>query len=419
MKKLSIAFLAFMASVLFCTTSHALQVYLPHLTGTTTEWVDYLQADNQGSESAGFTLTLYNTAGAQIFSQNYSVPAKSKLLVDIKVQASSAGTTGIITYTDPGLGFRLSYEYQSGGLAEFFLSSQLRSALALYFSDFSSVLLYKGGVIANLSNASTSVTLYAVGNGQIQGQYSTTIGPRGKISGNPGAWFPSVSADLIEKIIAIAGTDCLDGLAIGSDATLEHMVFVPGQDGSPFALSLLTPLFSDTFDSNTNSWPINNSAESQSSIQSGWYTMTHVGDGGWYFPNSVPGFNQNKNYAIEASLKRVSGSTVDEFGLSFGYLDVDNKFDFSIFSDGWFGVYKKEGGSWTTLAELFSSAVQQADNSTNILKVIKIGSTMNFFINGVQVHTMPAPVLLDDRVGFHIWGDQSIAADYIKVTQAP
>ena len=405
MKRIQLLMTILAGVLLLASPALAKSVYLPHLTGSSAPgWTDIFQADNMGEAPASFTLTLYN-AGAQVFSQAYTVAAKSKLVLNIKTQVSGTGTTGIVTYTDTALGFRYSYVSDTGGLAEFYLGGTLRSAVALYYSDFSTVLVNKGAAVANLTGASQSVTLYALGAGSVLGQYTTTIGAYGKIIGAPSTWFPALAASQVEKIIAVAGSACLDALAIGSDATLARMVFVPGQDAYPFVSSTFTQIY----------W-----TSSSAAIASGWYQVACTDtDSGYYFiPVTTPGMDTSGDFSIVTAVKRVSGSDISEFGVTVSWLDGDNKVDFSIFSDGWIGVYRKEAGDWMTYVEMPAAAVSTGNDVVNVLKFVKLGDMFYFYVNNIEVYSVGAFPLPGSNVGFHVYGVQTVAADYITVSEA-
>ena len=90
-----------------------LTTYIPHITGGETGWTDYLQVNNNTSSSANFTLTLYN-GGNQIYSNVFSVGGLSRSQIELKALHPDA-ETGVITYTESGLVFRVSYNNAGRG----------------------------------------------------------------------------------------------------------------------------------------------------------------------------------------------------------------------------------------------------------------------------------------------------------------
>ncbi len=168
MKKLLIVLLFVAAGAFLCGNALALETYIPHITGGESGgWTDYLQVNNNTLSPANFTLTLYND-GNQIYSNVFSVGGLSRSQIELKALHPSAGT-GVITYTESGLVFRVSYNNSSGGIAEFMTIDTLESTVGLYFSDFTSFVQWKGAAIANMGSTPADVTLYAIGGGSILG----------------------------------------------------------------------------------------------------------------------------------------------------------------------------------------------------------------------------------------------------------
>ncbi len=223
MKKLFV--LLAMAAILAGGQAFALEACIPHITGGVDGWDDYLQADSTDSADAAFTLTLYS-GGAVVLNHAFTVPAYGELLLDLKALAPAA-QTGKVTYTNQALNFRLSYENDGGGIAEFNLVESLDENIGLFFSDFSPSIVSKGSAIANLTGAPVDVTLYALGDTNVLDTFETTVTAYGKILGVHSTWFPQVSFDQIKKIVVASSSPALCGLVICGDADLSHLLFTP------------------------------------------------------------------------------------------------------------------------------------------------------------------------------------------------
>ncbi|MFH1156605.1 MAG: hypothetical protein V1793_22605 [Pseudomonadota bacterium] len=221
-------------------------VYIPHITSGYDDWDDILQVDNDSMINAVFTITLFG-GNVMVYSKDHSAPGHGEASPPINLKdLSEQAETGMITFTNPYLRFRITYENAGGGLAEFALDETLASTLGLYFSDFTPSITLKGAVIANMSDAMVNVTIHAVGEGSVLDSYTTAIGPHGKLVGTYSDFFPSVPFGDIKKIIAVAGSSsvlleaggkaakrpssnfCLSGLVINSNAILSHMLFTRG-----------------------------------------------------------------------------------------------------------------------------------------------------------------------------------------------
>jgi len=179
MKKLLIVLLFVVARTFLCGNVLALETYIPQITGGSADWTDYLQVNNNAPSTATFTLTLYGSTGAQIYSQSHSVGGHSRSQIELKALNSSAAT-GEITYTEAGLVFRVSYESMAGGVAEFKTIDTLGSNIGFYFSDFTTLVQWKGSAIANMGSSPADVTLYAIGGGSILGTHTMMIAAKTK-----------------------------------------------------------------------------------------------------------------------------------------------------------------------------------------------------------------------------------------------
>ena len=230
MKKILVVLLCAITWTVLCRNAFALSTYIPHITAGENDWTDYLQINNNTIAVASFTLNLYSN-GDQIYSQLFSVNALSHLQIELKTLNPSA-ETGIITYTDPGLIFRTTYNHRSGGVAEFKTINTLESNVGFYFSDFTNV-QWKGAAIANVGTTPAQVTLYAIGGsssggrGSILATRTETINPRGKIVGAHSVWFSSVNLIQIESIVAVTNSASLCGIAISGDSACGHLLFTP------------------------------------------------------------------------------------------------------------------------------------------------------------------------------------------------
>lgn len=235
MKK-SLAVLMFIVAVTFhCGDALALDTYIPHITTGANDWTDYLQVNNNASSTATFTLTLYGSTGAQVYSQSHSVGGQSRSQIELKALNSSAAT-GKITYTETGLVFRVSYESLSGGVAEFKTIDTLGSNIGFYFSDFSSLVQWKGVAIANMGTTNANVTFYVLGGGSVLQTHTETIGPKAKLVGNNfnWSWLSGLNLSQIESIIAVADSSSLCGIAISGDTVNSRLLFTPAIPVSNF-----------------------------------------------------------------------------------------------------------------------------------------------------------------------------------------
>jgi plastocyanin len=241
MKKSLAVLLFLVAGTFLCGNALALDTYIPHITAGANDWTDYLQVNNNASSTTTFTLTLYGSTGAQVYSQSQSVGGRSRSQIQLKALNSSAAS-GRITYTETGLVFRVSYENLGGGVAEFETIDTLGSTIGFYFSDFSSLVQWKGMAIANMGATNADVTFYALGGsssgsgGSILASHTETITPGTKIVGDNFnlSWLSGLARSSIESIIAVTASSSLCGIAVSGDAAASRLLFTPAAMVSNF-----------------------------------------------------------------------------------------------------------------------------------------------------------------------------------------
>lgn len=215
-------------------------VYIPHITADYSDWTDYLQADNNASARATVHIALYS-GGTTVYSGFETIPGRGETTppIDLKSFDSSA-ETGVITFYEQDLNFRFTTVNSGGGIAEFSLFPDLLSRAGFYFTDFegtslSGSIVNKGLAVANMTDATISLVLYAVGNGGIAGTSETiSLGPWQKALGTHQAWFPQLSGVQVKKIIAVTSAPALQGIVISSDQDLSHLLFTPGTEVNSF-----------------------------------------------------------------------------------------------------------------------------------------------------------------------------------------
>ncbi len=207
-------------------------VYIPHITGGASDWNEYIQVDNLSSAAASFTLTLYGSSGETLYSANSSVAALDKTILYPK-SINSGAMSGMITYSEPKLNFRTTQENNiGGGVAEFRLTDDLGDALGFYFSDVVSSIGWKGMALTNFSDTTAYVSLTVYGDGGIAGIVNVSIGPKQKIVGLYGDWFPLVDFTQVQVIKAESTVPTaapgFSGVAISGDLTNSLLLFTTG-----------------------------------------------------------------------------------------------------------------------------------------------------------------------------------------------
>jgi hypothetical protein len=175
-------------------------------------------------------------------------------------------------------------------------------------------------------------------------------------------------------------------------------------------------LLNEDFLLNTRKWWEGEDANGKQKISNGKYTWDNFKSSSYSFQPVY--LNQRGDYSI--SLKAVRISSVDNtpFGICFGYLDAKNLFEFDIYADGYYALYKMEKGKDTLLIkEAYSPAIKTGNNVWNDLKVKKEGSLWKLYINEVMVATHPALDFFGNKIGMVVYGTQKIEFDDLIVKQ--
>ena len=174
--------------------------------------------------------------------------------------------------------------------------------------------------------------------------------------------------------------------------------------------------FLDDFVSNANNWAITNNENASLNINNGFYNFKHKRDKfGWTTTKEII-IDEYKDFEIEADIKKVAGIKNNGYGIIWGRKDSDNQFQFFISADGYYYVRYFDNGKiniikkWTK-----SNYINKGDKVYNKLKIRKEGNVYKYYINNNYVFQSNAKPFYGNRVGFLIYGRQSIAINSLNV----
>ncbi|MFH1157113.1 MAG: serine protease [Pseudomonadota bacterium] len=208
------------------TIPEQLSVYIPHITSGADDWKDFVQVDNNTSQSCEYTLDMYSS-GSMVYSHQYTIPALGKNTLDLKAIAPAAAS-GKISYTDPGLHFRYSIEnLTGGGVSEYNMPVGLASSLVFYYSDVLPVVEWKSLALANMSEVSARVTLSAIAQGVVVGEATVTVLPRSKVIGQHSQWFQGLPVSQFVRILATSSNASLCGISVSGNMDAATLVLMP------------------------------------------------------------------------------------------------------------------------------------------------------------------------------------------------
>lgn len=176
-------------------------------------------------------------------------------------------------------------------------------------------------------------------------------------------------------------------------------------------------ILEERFDNNDNHWAVfSKDTESRAEVNKGYYILGSKIDE--HNISTVPvTLNQNSDFQIQCTMKKLSGVDNYFYGLIWGYKDSDNFFNLDITGDGRIAVTKKENGKFFDyLAHPTNSQYVIQGNATNVLRIKKERNQFEFFINDHLVHKMPHERFFGQSIGFIIYNSMQVAFDDLIVT---
>lgn len=174
--------------------------------------------------------------------------------------------------------------------------------------------------------------------------------------------------------------------------------------------------FLDNFSNNYNGWSTVNYATKVSSVRSGKYYIRHKAESGGFHTSISKSIDTRRDFEIETKIDHVGGVEDYGYGVVFGKSTEADFQSFNITATGFYRVGMNEGGTWSNLKEWTKSDyVKTGMSASNILKIVKKGYSMKFYVNGNYLYTMDFKDFAGSQLGFVAYNDQEVAVDYIKV----
>jgi len=165
-------------------------------------------------------------------------------------------------------------------------------------------------------------------------------------------------------------------------------------------------------------WPVATSSDRSLEVKNGKYYFEHFRDDkNWNVRTSEINIDTNKDFEIEMSFQKISGSKTNATGLMYGAIGRDNTYHFVLSKDQYRVSEKKDGTFKTIKAWTTSSSIKTGYYAYNKLKVVKKGSSMYYYINGTLVTTQSFKPFFGKKIGILVYNKQKVAVDYFKVKQ--
>ncbi|HPV57852.1 MAG TPA: caspase family protein, partial [Tenuifilaceae bacterium] len=139
-------------------------------------------------------------------------------------------------------------------------------------------------------------------------------------------------------------------------------------------------------------------------------------DGAAGCTNTISGFDSNKDFEIESSMKFLNGNENKQISLVFGKdPSVWSRYNFGFSGNGYYTIdksYNNENSdivNWT-----FSKLIRIGD--FNKYTVRKISNTLYFYVNETLVYSMPFAPFYGNAFGYQTPQGTEIAVDYLKIS---
>lgn len=175
--------------------------------------------------------------------------------------------------------------------------------------------------------------------------------------------------------------------------------------------------FYDSFTDNINSWNLSEDSRAPLSINNGHFNFQHTRKEKSYFVTKQIPLMQERDFRIEASIKKVGGYLKNGYGLVWGRnIQSNQQYEFHVIGSGYYRILKMINGKNIFIEKgKASDAVHAGNGVKNKLTLIKKGNQMSFFVNDTKVHTTKFEPLFGNYFGFIIYKDQTIAVDYLSI----
>jgi hypothetical protein len=176
-------------------------------------------------------------------------------------------------------------------------------------------------------------------------------------------------------------------------------------------------IFYDTFDENASGWKINGESNSLFRIEDGYYLFEnrHRHDAAFScLPINIP---NNMNFIIESKITKVASNGECSYGITWGAdSEKKNAFFLLIFED--YVLYgKRQNGQWETLINWQRSFFINNNPSENKVAIKKSNDRLLVFINEHQLLTIAGEPFFGNNIGFILFGDIIVKADFILITE--
>ena len=172
----------------------------------------------------------------------------------------------------------------------------------------------------------------------------------------------------------------------------------------------------DGYTDNKNDWSTTQSSDVNFEVKNGNYYFDHKRASGGWSSTIVKYIDTSRDFKILADIKKENGIQNNGYGIVFGRKDSNNQNLFFVNGNGSYSINKMKNGKDNFLKQwASSSAIRKGNGAYNVLKVVKVGNKLEYYINNTKVYTSYSPEFFGNRLGYILYDKQKISIAYLSV----
>ncbi len=173
--------------------------------------------------------------------------------------------------------------------------------------------------------------------------------------------------------------------------------------------------FFDDFQNNKNDWGIENTDAYSVNLTNNKLILERKKKGGIFINKDVD-IDTSKDFIIETSISKKNETFDSMYGVTFGRQNSANEFTFLLSANGSYKYRKFENDAYKEIIPLtYSSAIKTGNNIDNVIKIVKSGNLLRFYINDTYVNEAPFQNFFGNKFGYTIYYDSKIEIDYLSL----
>jgi hypothetical protein len=179
--------------------------------------------------------------------------------------------------------------------------------------------------------------------------------------------------------------------------------------------ALPTLSWREEFTDNGDKWTVGDTEDYKYEISGGVYSMTGKKGGRW----GSHGFpiRRDSDFILDVKIKSDSSVSTDYAGLIWDFKDKDHYYQFLVAQHGKYSILRMENGKANFIVPWTASSVVNGRGIYNLLRVAREGKNLLFFINKIQVKSIPYESYSGGNIGFSFSGTQTISVDSVVLQE--